>query len=114
MNLVISGGRGPRGSIIWPTTGVPASNIGFNGDYAIDDAAGVLYGPKATGAWPAPGLSLIGPSNDLAQLVFDEGVIDAPTNEALAEYLAGLQFASAPSLDFQNSNNSGFAAALAL
>lgn len=41
-------------------SGPPASTLGGNGDFYIDLSAGMLYGPKAAGAWPA-GISLIGP-----------------------------------------------------
>ncbi|RME68259.1 MAG: hypothetical protein D6782_01395, partial [Alphaproteobacteria bacterium] len=34
-------------------SGTPLPSIGTDGDYAIDPAAGLLYGPKAAGAWPA-------------------------------------------------------------
>ena len=41
-------------------TGAPGSSVGNNGDFYIDTAADVLYGPKAGGTWPTPGLSLAG------------------------------------------------------
>jgi hypothetical protein len=41
-------------------TGAPASTLGSDGDFYIDTAADVLYGPKAGGAWPATGTSLVG------------------------------------------------------
>ena len=34
------------------TTGKPANGTGTDGDYAIDSAAGLQYGPKAAGVWP--------------------------------------------------------------
>ena len=50
----VTGPAGPNGSdgarIFWGTTG-PASNVGKSGDFFIDGSAGVLYGPKANGAW---------------------------------------------------------------
>ena len=70
---------GPKASGAWPTTflslvgpqgapgpqilsggGAPTAAIGNNNDYYIDFAASVLYGPKTTGAWPTPGVSLVG------------------------------------------------------
>ena len=46
-----TGAQGTDGArIFWGTTG-PASNIGRSGDFFIDGSAGVLYGPKASGAW---------------------------------------------------------------
>jgi len=33
-----------------------------NGDFYLDTTAWVLYGPKASGVWPGPGTSLVGPA----------------------------------------------------
>ncbi|HEV8622477.1 MAG TPA: hypothetical protein VGR33_06260, partial [Actinomycetota bacterium] len=33
-----------------------------NGDFYLDTSAWVLYGPKASGAWPGSGTSLVGPT----------------------------------------------------
>lgn len=44
---------------VLPTSGVPSSGVGADGDYAVDEAASVYYGPKASGAWPA-GASIVG------------------------------------------------------
>jgi hypothetical protein len=41
------------GGEVWPTVGVPASGLGNNGDYAIDQTNKFIYGPKAAGVWPA-------------------------------------------------------------
>ena len=41
-------------------TGAPGGSVGHNGDFYLDTAADVLYGPKAGGTWPTPGTSLIG------------------------------------------------------
>jgi hypothetical protein len=42
-------------------TGAPAASVGHDGDFYLDTAADVLYGPKAGGTWPATGTSLAGP-----------------------------------------------------
>ena len=42
-------------------TGAPAVSAGHDGDFYLDTTAGVLYGPKASGTWPATGISLTGP-----------------------------------------------------
>jgi hypothetical protein len=34
-------------------TGAPSSGTGSNGQFYLDTAGAVLYGPKASGAWPA-------------------------------------------------------------
>lgn len=72
LNLVMANGRGPRGTMIWPTTGVPASSVGINGDWAIDSAAEMLYPPKVNGAWSVPGISFAGSPN--AVLVAAEAI----------------------------------------
>lgn len=46
------GADGDDGRTIWPTSGRPASGVGADGDFAIDPAAAMLYGPKSAGAWP--------------------------------------------------------------
>ena len=56
-----SGNDGVNGTTLRYGTGAPISGIGLNGDFYIDDAAWEVYGPKASGVWPA-GVSLIGPT----------------------------------------------------
>jgi hypothetical protein len=53
------GPPGADGRTILPTTGAPTGGMGVNGDFALDVPAGVLYGPKVGGVWPA-GRSLVG------------------------------------------------------
>ena len=55
------GTDGTDGNTILNGTGAPSNAVGANGDFYIDTAAHSLYGPKAAGAWPASGTSLIGP-----------------------------------------------------
>lgn len=58
-----AGTAGPTGAAGWDgqrilaVTGAPTSVLGKSGDYALDRVNGVLYGPKANGAWPT-GLQL--------------------------------------------------------
>ena len=42
--------------------GEPYPTAGHDGDFYLDTAADVLYGPKANGSWPATGTSLTGPT----------------------------------------------------
>jgi hypothetical protein len=55
-----AGPAGADGSTVLNGTGAPADTVGHDGDFYLDTAAGVLYGPKAGGTWPANGTSLIG------------------------------------------------------
>lgn len=48
-----AGTNGTNGNTILSVTGVPGAGLGVNGDYAYDQAALTMYGPKAAGAWPA-------------------------------------------------------------
>lgn len=43
----------PRGGSILTTAGTPASSLGIDGDWALDTGTRRLYGPKASGSWPA-------------------------------------------------------------
>lgn len=54
------GSAGADGNTVLNGTGAPASTIGNDGDFYIDTTADVLYGPKAGGTWPTPGVSLVG------------------------------------------------------
>ena len=51
------GGNGTAGSKIHAGTGIPAQNIGNNGDWYIDTQNKMLYGPKTDQGWGS-GLSL--------------------------------------------------------
>ena len=55
-----AGPAGADGSTVLNGTGAPADTLGHDGDFYIDTAADVLYGPKAGGTWPANGTALIG------------------------------------------------------
>jgi Collagen triple helix repeat (20 copies) len=55
------GPAGTNGNRILNGTGAPPSGLGNDGDFYIDTAADVLYGPKSSGTWPTPGTSLAGP-----------------------------------------------------
>lgn len=57
------GARGANGNTILSGNGGPGT-IGVDGDFYIDEVNHLLYGPKASGAWPGSGVSLIGPKGD--------------------------------------------------
>lgn len=54
-----NGSNGVDGKTILNGTGAPGGGTGTNGDFYLDTASSVLYGPKAAGSWPS-GVSLIG------------------------------------------------------
>jgi len=56
------GTDGTDGNTILSGAGAPGAGVGVNGDFYLDTTAWVLYGPKASGAWPGSGTSLVGPA----------------------------------------------------
>ena len=64
----VSGGGTPGGAVssggasFWNGTIAPSNIVGGNGDFYLNTSTYCLYGPKATGAWPATCVSLIGQS----------------------------------------------------
>lgn len=47
------------GKVLRSGSGAPSATIGYDGDFYLDATSWVMYGPKASGAWPL-GVSLIG------------------------------------------------------
>lgn len=72
-----AGGVGPRGlpgsdgtdgtdgKTVLHGSGAPNYAMGADGDFYIDTAASMLYGPKVVGSWPG-GVSLVGPAGTAA------------------------------------------------
>lgn len=60
VTVAASGIQGPRGNAVLNGVGAPGPAVGIDGDYYINTAnypsTVTLYGPKATGTWPAPGV----------------------------------------------------------
>jgi hypothetical protein len=56
----IQGVPGVNGNTILSGTTNPAAGTGNNGDFYINTATNFIFGPKASGAWPA-GVSMVGP-----------------------------------------------------
>jgi hypothetical protein len=56
-----AGASGANGNSVLNGSGAPSSSLGNAGDFYIDTAAKVIYGPKASGSWAGSGTSLIGP-----------------------------------------------------
>jgi hypothetical protein len=56
-----AGSAGADGRTLLSGTSAPSSGTGVNGDFFINTAASIIYGPKAGGAWPT-GVSLAGPT----------------------------------------------------
>ena len=56
-----TGVAGADGKTVGNGTTDPASSTGVDGDFYINTATNMLFGPKANGAWPT-GVSLVGPT----------------------------------------------------
>jgi len=55
-----AGAAGTDGTALRSGSGAPAPSDGVNGDFWLQTTGTVLWGPKADGAWPGSGVSLIG------------------------------------------------------
>lgn len=60
--ILVPGPTGPKGASILTGSGTPSALLGANGDVYIDTTPGavLMYGPKASGVWPATGVGLGG------------------------------------------------------
>lgn len=58
-----TGAAGAAGSKIYSGATAPASTLGANGDYYLNSANYLFYGPKAGGTWPVP-INLKGAKGD--------------------------------------------------
>jgi len=58
------GATGKMGVGVLNGTSAPTANVGVTGDFYLDTASEVLYGPKTGGAWPTSGTSLVGPAGE--------------------------------------------------
>jgi hypothetical protein len=55
VTVATGGTSGPRGNSVLNGVGVPANTFGFDGDFYIDTTnVNEIFGPKASGVWPAP------------------------------------------------------------
>lgn len=61
--LVVEGSQGPAGKTLLNGSGAPSDSLGVNGDFYYDPTAKTIYGPKASGSWPA-GVTLQGDQGD--------------------------------------------------
>jgi hypothetical protein len=68
---------GPPGKTVLSGTSDPISSDGTNGDFFLNTVTATLFGPKASGTWPA-GISLIGPQG-IQGPPGPPGTVDQPT-----------------------------------
>ncbi len=55
-----TGATGAAGNSLLSGNGAPNAAFGSDGDYYIDTVSLTLFGPKAAGAWPGTGITLVG------------------------------------------------------
>lgn len=81
---------GADGALWYTGSGAPASGLGINNDMYLDESNGDVYGPKASGTWPASTLNITGPDGD----------VTASANETITG-----DWAFTGSLDFSSAAN---------
>lgn len=55
-----AGANGTNGNTVLNGTITPTVGVGVNGDFYINTSTKTIFGPKAAGAWPVTGTSLVG------------------------------------------------------
>jgi hypothetical protein len=85
-----AGAAGSNGKTVAYGTSNPNSSTGVDGDFYINTASNMLFGPKASGAWPT-GVSLVGPTGAQGP----QGLTGA-TGAAGAQGIQGLTGATGP------------------
>lgn len=59
---IVPGADGADGALWYAASGAPGAGVGADNDMYLDEATGDVYGPKASGVWPASTLNIIGPA----------------------------------------------------
>lgn len=101
------GDPGTNGNTVLSGSGAPTASLGANGDFYLDSAASVLYGPKANNVWPTSGTSLKGPQgNTGAQgapgpqgqpgVSGYQQVVSTLSNQTLGAFGENVQFVNCP------------------
>jgi hypothetical protein len=99
-----TGTAGAAGNNVLNGSGAPNDSFGANGDFYIDTTANKIYGPKAAGAWPLTGTSLVGPT--FADYRAGQAIILATTSSVAVtfsspvsgpDYLVSLTYEGVPS-----------------
>ncbi len=88
----VLGRAGSNAQMLLNGTDAPTSGDGVDGDFWIATGAWQIYGPKASGAWPA-GVSMIGPAPSTATL---DALIAPQVTAATASIFAALADAADP------------------
>ncbi|WP_224746674.1 hypothetical protein [Mucilaginibacter rigui] len=76
---------GPDGSTILNGTVEPANSLGKNGDFYINTATSVIYGPKTAAGWGA-GKSILGAKGTAGSKILSGTVTPAATVGAVGDY----------------------------
>lgn len=85
-----TGAAGADGKTVRNGIGAPSAGLGVDGDFYIDTAASLIYGPKASGAW-GTGTSLVGPAgSNPSGVILPFGGSTIPTGYLLCDGTTGL------------------------
>jgi hypothetical protein len=79
------GVAGPDGSTILNGTAVPATTLGTNGDFYINTATSIIYGPKTGADW-GTGKSILGAKGTAGSKILSGTVTPAATVGAVGDY----------------------------
>jgi hypothetical protein len=79
------GVAGPDGSTVLNGTVVPAASLGKNGDFYINTATSILYGPKTAAGW-GTGKSIVGAKGTAGSKILSGTVTPATTIGAVGDY----------------------------
>ncbi len=77
-----AGTNGTNGNTVLYGTVAPTAGIGADGNFYIDTVTNYLYGPKASGTWPA-GVSLVGPAGPAVGSYFTPVAWNGSTDRVL-------------------------------
>ena len=102
------GAPGLAGSSLLGGSANPGSDVGSSGDFFLNTTTGTLFGPKAGGAWPATGLTLMGATGP-AGAAGPQGApgADAPVGSRLQSGLSAPSNADGVNGDFYLNMSTG-------
>lgn len=119
-----AGPSGADGKTLLNGTSTPSNATGSNGDFFINSAASIIYGPKAAGVWPS-GVSLVGPAGvtgatgpqgsagvvaATAPIIYDAGAQTVSISAATINAAGSMSAADKAKLDGLNGTNYATAA----
>jgi hypothetical protein len=99
------GQSGTSGLNLLSGSGAPGSGVGVDGELYVDTAGAVLYGPKAAGVWPTPGVSLVGPPGASGTSIIHSAGAQGPQTGAIGSLPLRPAFTIAPGTWLQSNGD---------